>query len=536
MRRRVRFLVFALVLATLTTTAPSSFSGPPPPTAESYLQQGVALYNKGKYVEAIELFKKALGLNPKYVRAYSWLGYAYTKMGWNDKAVVAFKQVIALAPQSQDATVAREWIGRLTKPAAHTAGPAAPPPANSLYTPAPTQPTSPPAQTVTARPNPASLVVAVIVSEKDLSNPNVVGTAVTTVLTKRLIAAGYTVVQQDQTAPIAANAAYVGQLMTSASVVPQARSLGTRLQAAVLLVGQASSEGVGAVGGQPAPTVSPTGTGAPPLQSARAQVTLHLILTSTGQVVGMASATASGVDLAPSVAGQKALAGATDHAASSILPKLAALLPGSPGSAVPPTGPAAQPAPTSPPATQAGPLRIAVLKFGQAFTNPTWAGTWDISGGVTDKVEQALFETGHYKMLDRRALQQVLTEQGLGQTGAVTGDTAPRIGRVTGAQDLVSGDVTQFELQGFGGALFGPIGLGVYTANVHLTSRVVDTTDGTIRGIAEGIGRSQGALGVASFAGVTFGGAEFDKTVLGRALDQAVKNLTGKVVAQLNGP
>jgi len=83
------------------------------PTASSYVDQAIILYDKGDYAKAVDLLKKAIGLNPSYVRAHSWLGLCYAKLGRNREATLAFQQVIVLAPKSEDAKIAQQWITRL---------------------------------------------------------------------------------------------------------------------------------------------------------------------------------------------------------------------------------------------------------------------------------------------------------------------------------------------------------------------------------------------------------------------------------------
>ncbi len=116
-------LIIAAAVA-LTLTAPGTVVSAP--TAEAYVRQAVAFYNSGECAKAIGLLNKAISANPQYVRAYSWLGFCYAKLGRNQDAIGAFKRVVVLAPRSDDAKVARQWIARLAKPAPK---PATPPPA-----------------------------------------------------------------------------------------------------------------------------------------------------------------------------------------------------------------------------------------------------------------------------------------------------------------------------------------------------------------------------------------------------------------------
>jgi hypothetical protein len=94
-------------------------------SAEAYVRQAVALYNSGECAKAIGLLNRAIASSPRYVRAYSWLGFCYAKLGRSQDAIAAFKRVVVLSPRSDDARVARQWIERLSKPAPKPAVPPA---------------------------------------------------------------------------------------------------------------------------------------------------------------------------------------------------------------------------------------------------------------------------------------------------------------------------------------------------------------------------------------------------------------------------
>lgn len=175
--------------------------------------------------------------------------------------------------------------------------------------------------------------------------------------------------------------------------------------------------------------------------------------------------------------------------------------------------------------------RIAVLAFQLGFTNPKWEQTWDISIGVTELVEEALHKSGRYRIVERRQIEQVLREQGFGSGGSVDAATAAKIGRILGVQRLVMGSVNQFDLKGAAGIALPGLLVGLYQAQVNLTSRIVDTSTAEIVAIVRASGKAEGVAALAQIEGLAFGGGEFRQTVLGRALDQAIQDL----VAKLNG-
>ena len=411
--------------------------------------------------------------------------------------------------------------------------------------PAPARPAAAPG------PTPRPLVLMVVIPETMLGRAGVPDPAAETQLIKRLIDAGYKVVEQKDVAQIRDTPAV--QQVWGSPTQQQTQALGTRYKADVLIVGQAFSEAIGQVAAPQAPSQPgappPPPVGGPALVSARARVQVRVIVAATGRIVTSESGTASAADVGEAMAAKEALSKAADLVADAILPRIAALqapavaqpappapaaqpAPGPASTPAPATAPvpAATPAPAAPPSPgQADRVRIAILPFQLGFTSPSWAQRWDISLGVTEIVEEALFSTGRYRLIERRALDAVMREQGIGQTGAVDERTAARIGRVLGVQALIGGTVNQFELRGAGGIALPMVAIALYQAQVQLTARVIDTTSGEILGIARGQGRAEGTMAIAVFQGMAFGGAEFHKTVLGRALDQAVQDLVAKL-------
>ncbi len=167
--RRVALGLLARVLiVTITATMAAinvGSSGAAAISPETYVSRAITLYNRGRYPEAIQLLKKALQVNPRYVRAWSWLGFTYVKIGRNQDALAAFKKVIELAPRSEDARIAQQWIAKLLS--------AKPPPGrrpspSPLASPPPPKPPTPRPQTSSA-PSPSSPAAAITPSPVPLA-------------------------------------------------------------------------------------------------------------------------------------------------------------------------------------------------------------------------------------------------------------------------------------------------------------------------------------------------------------------------------
>jgi curli biogenesis system outer membrane secretion channel CsgG len=125
--------------------------------------------------------------------------------------------------------------------------------------------------------------------------------------------------------------------------------------------------------------------------------------------------------------------------------------------------------------------RIAVARFKDKTGKGWWTG--EIGDGMADQMTTALFNTNRYIVLEREVLKDVLSEQDLGASGRVRGDTAAPIGQIEGAELLVVGAVTEFEgnasgaqggLGGFGGKVLGGIMGGFKKAHMAIDVRVID--------------------------------------------------------------
>jgi curli biogenesis system outer membrane secretion channel CsgG len=154
--------------------------------------------------------------------------------------------------------------------------------------------------------------------------------------------------------------------------------------------------------------------------------------------------------------------------------------------------PAPAPAPTPvPQSVQAQPVSgccpvIGVLKFQDE------TGALFLQGGVgrvlTTMLTNELSARPAFVVVERQKLRAVLEEQNLSASGLVSPETSIAIGKLTGAQYLITGTVTSFEerfegptiKRGFLGRarVTAPPSVGGYLA---IDLRVIDTTTGEIR-------------------------------------------------------
>jgi len=184
--------------------------------------------------------------------------------------------------------------------------------------------------------------------------------------------------------------------------------------------------------------------------------------------------------------------------------------------------------------------RLAVLEFDNRVNRSWWDASWRVEENLTEMVITELMETGRFIVVERSALNEILSEQDLAESGRVRQETAAKIGELLGAQVLVKGTVTEFiekESGGAAGIMLGGIGIGGKTSEgyVAMDLRLIDATTGQVLEShrAEGKIKSTGIGGIAFFKGIAFGGTTFNKTALGKATRAAVTDAVGFIVSNM---
>ncbi len=165
------------------------------------------------------------------------------------------------------------------------------------------------------------------------------------------------------------------------------------------------------------------------------------------------------------------------------------------------------------------------------FTNQTAASWW--RGGVgwdlSNMLSNELSSTNDFRVVERTKLQSVLEEQNLAASGRVSASTGAKIGKLTGAQYLITGAVSAYEENASstgGGFSIKGIGLGgkKSTAYMAIDLRVINTTTGEVEysRTVEGHSESSGVAVGISRGG--FGGnlAHEENTPAGKAIRAAL--------------
>jgi curli biogenesis system outer membrane secretion channel CsgG len=200
--------------------------------------------------------------------------------------------------------------------------------------------------------------------------------------------------------------------------------------------------------------------------------------------------------------------------------------------------------------------RIAVFDFDYATVHSSVAAIFgqdvDVGQGVSDLLVTTLVKDGSYSIIERAALDKLIAEQNFSNSDRANPSSAARLGKLLGVDAIIIGSITQFGTEtkntnlggvggGWGGFGLGGIGRKNSKAIVGLTARMVDVDTGEILAVAEGMGESKRSStsllgGGGRWTGygrgrVDFGSSDFQETILGEAVKEAVDSLSTEVVA-----
>lgn len=173
--------------------------------------------------------------------------------------------------------------------------------------------------------------------------------------------------------------------------------------------------------------------------------------------------------------------------------------------------------------------RIAVVEFENKTPDHWWGNR--LGRAASDMLTTHLVKTGKFDVYEREKLQAILNEQGLGKSGAVTPQSAAKVGQLLGIQYMVTGAVSEFgrSQKGFSAGGFG--GLRSQTARAAVDVRLVSTSTGQII-LADNASSSEDFtnLNVLGFGG----GTEWDETMATKTMRGAIETITAKIVEQVS--
>ncbi|MGC1464091.1 MAG: CsgG/HfaB family protein [Terracidiphilus sp.] len=199
--------------------------------------------------------------------------------------------------------------------------------------------------------------------------------------------------------------------------------------------------------------------------------------------------------------------------------------------------------------------RIAVLDFDYATVHTYSAAIFgsdvDIGKGIADLLVTDLVKDGSYSIIERKALDKLVTEQNFSNSNRADPTSAAKLGKLLGVDAILIGSITEFGNEtkktglGGGGGNWGGFGLGGFShsnskANVGIDARLVNVDTGEILAVAEGKGQSSRASTSMTGGGgnwhgfgagnADFGSSDFQNTIIGEATKIAVDTLVKDLV------
>jgi curli biogenesis system outer membrane secretion channel CsgG len=200
--------------------------------------------------------------------------------------------------------------------------------------------------------------------------------------------------------------------------------------------------------------------------------------------------------------------------------------------------------------------RVAVMDFDyatvQTSTSALFGTNVDVGKGITNLLITDLVKDGSYSVIERQALDKLMTEQNFSNSNRADPASAAKLGKLLGVDAIIIGAITEFgnETQkknlGGGGGNWGGFGLGGIghsnsKANVGINARIINVETGEILGVADGTGQSSRSStsllgGGGDWHGwgggnADFGSSNFQQTIIGEATKSAVDQLSTNLIA-----
>ena len=182
------------------------------------------------------------------------------------------------------------------------------------------------------------------------------------------------------------------------------------------------------------------------------------------------------------------------------------------------------------PYVMAGGLKkiVAVSRF-ENRTSSDSGGQYEIGDGISDQLTDALIQSGQFVVLERQTLTDVISEGDLAASGRFQESKSAMTGKLTSAQILVKGTITEFESKSSGsgaGIDVGRFRIGGKKGEAHVgvIIRLIDTTTGEVLDSkrVEGKAKSGGINFSIDIDGIDFDSESFKKTPLGKATQIAI--------------
>jgi len=176
-----------------------------------------------------------------------------------------------------------------------------------------------------------------------------------------------------------------------------------------------------------------------------------------------------------------------------------------------------------------GKKRVAVFAFEDKTDHRYhWWNGQPVGDGMADMITTTLVKSGRYRVMERAQMAQLMQEQGLGMTGAVTPQSAAQAGKMLGVEWAIIGAVTEFGYKKVStGGMLKKVGvgakLGKQSSTVAVDVRIVNVSTGEILkadNVRKEKSRADIGLDIPDISFDTE--AQFDESLVGKATREAI--------------
>lgn len=182
-------------------------------------------------------------------------------------------------------------------------------------------------------------------------------------------------------------------------------------------------------------------------------------------------------------------------------------------------------------------ITVAVLEFGgTGYVNiPIWLRD-RLASGIPQMIAGRLLHEPGVRVLERERINDIMQEHRLQSSQSIDESTAIRLGRLAGADVLVMGTLSEIGIESGGGVGVGRFQLNTVTAKVRLSGSMVAVETGELVAAIESQGQSTGSgISIRNIQGLSYDGKDFQDSIIGKALDEAIDDFVAKFQTALSG-
>jgi len=185
--------------------------------------------------------------------------------------------------------------------------------------------------------------------------------------------------------------------------------------------------------------------------------------------------------------------------------------------------------------------RIAVARFTDKTAKGWWTG--QIGDGMAEMLATALINSNRFVVLERKTLQDVMAGQDFGASGSVLKDRAVPIGKIEGAELLVTATITEFEpgaagnggkISGDSHTIMGGTTGGLKKSHIAIDLNIIDTRTSKVLASTSVEGTATDIEGLSELAGGKLGSglSVWHKHPIEKALRVAIGKAADFIISQ----